>query len=132
MMMTQTPTPLIKKLGIKPGHTILILNAPEGYLDTLGTLPEGAEIETSAGGSFDCVQLFVNNRAELDKAVKGAIQAMKPGGLLWIAFQKQSSKIKSDLNRDLLWQAMQPTGLQPVTAIAINEVCSSLRFRPES
>jgi hypothetical protein len=35
--------PLIKKLQIKPGHRITIINPPEGYLDTLGPLPEGVD-----------------------------------------------------------------------------------------
>ncbi len=31
--------PLVQKLGIKPGTTIAILNAPKGYERTLGKLP---------------------------------------------------------------------------------------------
>src|SRR5262245_13742246 len=123
-------TPLSKKLGIKPKHKILILNAPQGYAASLGNLPDGAEIAPSAQGTFDVVQLFVKNKAELDSNLKAAIQAMKPGALLWIAYPKQTSKIKSDLNRDRLWQAVEPTGLTGVTLIAIDDSWSAMRFRP--
>ena len=39
---------LVKKLGVKPDHTMLIMNAPEGYMQTLGALPEGVEVKTRA------------------------------------------------------------------------------------
>src|SRR5262245_3649043 len=117
-------TPLVKKLGIKPKYTILILNAPDGY--NLVDLPEGATLKTKADGTFDLVQLFAKNKAELDANVQEAIRAMKPGGLLWITYPKQTRAIKSDLNRDRTWQAMQPTGLEPVTQIAIDDTWSAL------
>jgi len=50
--------------------------------------------------------------------------------LLWIAYPKQSSGIKTDVNRDILWQLSLQTGLRPVTQIAIDETWSALRFRP--
>jgi hypothetical protein len=32
-------TPLVKKLGIKEGHELALISAPNGFTDTLGTLP---------------------------------------------------------------------------------------------
>src|SRR5258706_13836666 len=93
-------TPLTKKLLIKPGYSLLILNAPEGYSDMLNPLPDGASIKTTAAGLFDFVQLFVYSKAEVDKNVKQAIQSLKPGGLLWLCYPKKSSKIKTDITRD--------------------------------
>lgn len=84
---------LIKKLGIKPGQKILILNAPEGYMQTLGTLPEGAETETKAEGKYDFVLVFVHNKADVDNYATTAIQPLKPGGLLWFSYPKKSSKV---------------------------------------
>ena len=53
---------LVKKLGMKPGQKVLILNAPEDYRRLLGTLPEDVEVESSAEGSFDFVQVFIKPR----------------------------------------------------------------------
>lgn len=44
---------LQKKLRIQPGLPMLVLNAPEGYMESLGALPEGARIETEPTGTFD-------------------------------------------------------------------------------
>ncbi len=125
---------LIKKLGIKPGHKVLIMNAPDGYMQTLGALPEGAEVKTSAAGipNFDFVQLFVYNKADVDVHAMRAMQALKPGGLLWFAYPKKSSKVKTDISRDTGWKGLMSIGIRPVTLISIDDTWSALRFRPVS
>jgi hypothetical protein len=129
-----TETPLIKKLGIKPKHRIVILNAPEGYLEQLGPLPAEVELVTTTTPSdaSDVVHLFVCNQAELESQAPRAIQLVKPGGLLWISYPKQSSKVTTDLNRDVLWKVFPNKDWRPVTQISIDEVWSALRFRPKS
>jgi hypothetical protein len=125
-------TSLIKKLGMKPGQKILILNAPEGYIQTLGTLPENAEVQMRVEGKFDFVQVFVHNKADVDNYAVMAIQVLKSGGLLWFSYPKKSSKVKTDITRDIGWEAPKSVGWRPVTQIAIDETWSALRFRPES
>lgn len=123
-------TSLIKKLGIKPSQHMLVLNAPDGYIATLAPLPENANIQTQAGGTFDFVQVFVYDKASLHLHAPAAIQAVKPGGLLWITYPKKTSAIKSDISRDILWEELSDSGVRPVTMIAIDDTWSALRFRP--
>ncbi len=125
-------TTLTKKLGIKPNHKLLILNASKGYLEMLGSLPEGAEIKTHAEGSFDLVQIFLYNKADVEKYAPMGISAVKPGGLLWFTYPKKTAKIKSDITRDTGWESVRTVGWRPVTLIAIDETWSALRFRPAS
>ncbi len=128
-------TSLIKKLGIKPKHRVLILNAPEGYAEQLkATLPEGVELVTSptTAGNSDVVLQFVGNKADVEQNIPKAIQLVKPGGLLWISYPKQSSKVPTDINRDILWKIFPDSEWRPVTQISIDEVWSALRFRPKS
>ena len=122
--------PLIKKLRIQPGQRLLILNAPEGYLSNLGQLPDGVEVKDVPDGVFDFVQVFVKSITELEKQVPVAIKAVKYDGLLWICYPKQSSGIKTDINRDTGWSVVQKAGLRPVTQVAIDDTWSALRFRP--
>src|SRR6266849_6966059 len=93
-------TSIARKLLIKPNHKILILNAPEGYLKLLDPLPEGAQVKTKADGTFDFVQVFVYDKADVEKLAQAAIKALKPGGLLWMTYPKKTSKIKTDMSRD--------------------------------
>jgi hypothetical protein len=127
-------TPLIKKLGIKPGQKMLILNAPQDYLQQLETLPEGVQVKIAAEepGTFDFVQLFVQNKSDIDNQAGTAIEALKDGGLLWFTYPKKSSKVKTDITRDHGWESVRSIGWRPVTQIAIDETWSALRYRPES
>jgi hypothetical protein len=89
-------TSLIKKLGIKPKQRIILLNAPEGYSEQIGALlPADVELLTTPAlaGNFDVVLQFVRNRAEVEKDIPIAIQLVKPGGLLWVSYPKQRSKM---------------------------------------
>jgi hypothetical protein len=123
-------TDLTQKLQIHAGQKLLILNAPEGYLYKLGALPEGVIVSQTPEEAFDFVQLFVKSIAELEENGPIAIQAVKYDGLLWICYPKQTSGIKTDINRDTGWRVIQKAGLRPVTQIAIDETWSALRFRP--
>jgi hypothetical protein len=123
-------TPLVKKLGIKPGQRVLLLRAPQDYRALLGALPEGVVLAEAADGAFDVVQLFAHTLADLEEHAPGAIAALRPGGLLWISYPKKSSKVSMDLNRDIGWEPLAHAGLRPVTQIAIDGVWSALRFRP--
>ena len=121
---------LIKKLGIRQGHKVLILNAPEGYMQSLRLLPENTEVTTSAEGTFDFVQSFVYNKADADSHAATAIRALKPGGVLWFSYPKKSSKVETDITRDVGWEAVRSMGLRPVSQVAIDDTWSALRFRP--
>ena len=121
---------LAKKLLIKPGQRIIILNAPPGYMDELGPLPDGVELPSKAEGSFDLVHLFVSNTGELASFAPEAVQAVKRDGVFWISYPKQSSKVKTDITRDRGWETVREAGFEPVSMVSINDVWSALRFRP--
>ena len=122
--------PLIKKLLIKPGMRLAVFNAPDGYLETLGPLPEDAQLADGPDGTLDFVQVFVKNRGEYDRLGPAALRAVKPDGLLWICYPKKSAGVESDLDRDVFWTLLDPAGLRPVAQVAVDEVWSALRFRP--
>lgn len=123
-------TSLVKKLRIQPGQRALILNPPAGYLDALEELPEDVEVTSEPGGAFDFVHLFAKNIAELERLGPIAVEAVKYDGLLWISYPKRSSKVETDLTRDVGWEVMAEAGLRPVTQVSVDETWSALRFRP--
>jgi hypothetical protein len=43
---------------------------------------------------------------------------------------KGSSKVPTDLSRDVFWEALGYLGLRPVTQVSVDDVWSALRFRP--
>jgi hypothetical protein len=120
---------LIKKLGIKPGYRAAVVNPPDGYVDRIGP-PEGVEAATQLDGTFDFIQVFALDRATLDRDIGPAHAALKPGGLLWVSYPKGSSRVPTDLNRDVFWEALGHLGVRPVTQVSVDDIWSALRFRP--
>jgi len=121
---------LAKKLQIRAGNSVLILGAPDGYVDELQPLPAGVELAHRAKGHYDVVQLFVEKRADFDKRAPVAAKAVKPGGVLWIAWPKGGSGRATDFNRDTLNAAASKLGLRAVSNVSIDETWSALRFKP--
>ena len=80
------PGILIKKLLIKPGQRIAVINAPAGYLDNLGALPEGVELAAKPHRSpLDFVHVFVRDKAELENLALGALAILKPDAMFWVS-----------------------------------------------
>jgi hypothetical protein len=106
-----------------------VVNPPDGYADRIGP-PQGVAVTTDLDGTFDFVQVFAKDRATLDRHLEAAHAALKPGGLFWISYPKGSSKVPTDLNRDVFWDALEHLGVRPVTQVSVDQVWSALRFRP--
>jgi hypothetical protein len=123
-------TPLPKKLGIKPGHLIALLGAPDGFDATLGTLPEDVSVQTGRAGKqpFDVIVLFVKKRAELEKAIAALRPRMAPACGLWVAWPKRASKVPTDITEHVVREIALPTGLVDNKVCAIDEVWSGLRL----
>ncbi len=123
---------IAKKLLIKPGQRIAVINPPAEYVKTLKPLPEGAECPPDLGGRFDFVHLFAADKAELEKFLPQALAALREDALFWISYPKQSSKVKTDLNRDVLRKIMEKRGLDGVSLVSLGDIWSAMRFRPHA
>jgi hypothetical protein len=125
------PASLQQKLQLKPGQAVVILNAPTGYLHILTLELKENTLSTEVREKAEAVILFVNSLAEAKDLVPGAIGVVKAGGLVWVAYPKGTSKVKADVNRDSLWETVKVTGWRPVRLIALDDIWSVMRFRPE-
>src|SRR5689334_8575224 len=92
-------TPLIKKLVIKPNYRMAILNAPSGFRDLLGALPDGAQINDQLEGEFDWIHAFFIKNADFEPKIDTLKSHLKSGGALWVSYPK-AGKLGSDLKRD--------------------------------
>jgi hypothetical protein len=125
-------TALTKRLGMKPGFQALILNAPDGFVSSLDPLPESAVIQTSRDGdtTYDLVNVFVSSKAEVDQYAALALGALKKRGWLWFTYPKKTSKIKTDVSRDVGWDAVTTAGWERIAVISVDDTWSAVRFRP--
>lgn len=119
-----------RNYAFNPVSVSWLLIHQQGYIEKLGHLPEGVQIVDASSEDQDFVQTFVKNIAELEEFGPTAIESVKYDGLLWICYPKKSSKMKTDISRDIGWEIMAENRLRPVTQISIDETWSALRFRP--
>jgi hypothetical protein len=124
------PQTMIQKLKLKPGMRAAVIHAPEGYIASLGELPEGVTISEKLNGKFGWLMVFVKNKAELDKLAHKAIAALKPEGVLWWAYPKGTSKIQTDLTRDKGWDILIGADLKWLVLISLNDTWSAFAVRP--
>jgi hypothetical protein len=121
---------LTKKMRLKSGQRAAIINAPEGYAKELSPLPAGVDLFEQLTGKFDWVQIFVQNRDQLEKLTPRAVRALKPDSLLWVSFPKGTSKIQTDLTRDKGWDTVRQADLKWINLISVNETWSAFSMRP--
>jgi hypothetical protein len=119
---------LLKKLRYRPGLRATILNAPHEYEEAFTGLGFSRSLGTPKS---QFTILFVRNRVELDRHAAETIGGIEEDGLFWLVYPKGGSSIKSDLNRDIIWELMKPTGLRPVALVAVDDDWSAMRLRPE-
>lgn len=125
-----TENALVKKLKMKAGQHVLIMNAPEGYLYRLEPLPEGVSMDPDDNGQYDFVHLFVANTSDLAHFWPLVPLMLRSDATLWISYPKGTSKVATDLNRDKGWEMVKMAGYDTVSQISIDDIWSALRFRP--
>lgn len=121
-------TPLPKKLGLKEGGTMVLVNAPAGAAAWLEPLPAASKISIKPGASNDLVVLFCKDLATLKKSLPGISQKLHADGSLWISWPKKTSKLFVDLTEDGIRAIVLPTGLVDVKVCAVNEDWSGLKL----
>ncbi len=121
-------TPLPKKLGIKPGSTLMLLGAPPGFSGRMGMLPEGVTIKTAARGRADVAVVFADSAASLRRRWPGAAKAAGDGGRVWVAWPKKTSGLATDLGEREVREHGLSAGFVDFKICAIDSTWSGLAF----
>ncbi|HEU5334239.1 MAG TPA: hypothetical protein VFU73_15770 [Actinocrinis sp.] len=126
-------TPLARKLGIKDGAAVALLDAPDAFETLLAPLPPAVTIQRDPAvpintGTYDIVVGFTTRRETLARWIGEIRPALKPAGGLWIAWPKRASKIATEVTEDTVRELALPTGLVDNKVCAIDETWSALRL----
>ena len=123
-------TPLAKKLGIKDGHSVLLVGAPQGFERTLDGLPASARVSRTAASrsTLDVILLFVDGRADLAKRFGTLARRLAPAGGLWVAWPKRASGVPTDLDENAIRHTGLAAGLVDNKVCAVDDTWSGLRF----
>lgn len=122
-------SPLIKKLGIKPGMTVSLIDVPEDLYPILGDLPDEVSIVKIKGNVFlDFIHAFYTREKDLVRDIYFLKSHLKKDGMLWISWPKGGSFTETDLNRDSIRKLILNEGLVDIKICSVNEKWSALKF----
>jgi hypothetical protein len=121
-------TPLVKKLGIKPGATLGLIGAPDDFARTLGELPDGVAVRRRLQGPLDVIVAFYVERSVFERWLPALRGALQPAGGLWVAWPKRASGVATDLSETVVRELGLAAGLVDNKVCAIDAVWSGLRL----
>jgi predicted transport protein len=125
-----TDNPLIKKLRLQSGMRAAFVNPPDRYVESLAPSADVA-IAAQPDETCDFIQIFVVDSVQLAEHVQTILGVVRPDCVLWFCYPKLSSGVQSDLTRDVGWEALYQAGWRGVASVAVDDVWSAVRFRPE-
>lgn len=121
-------TPLAKKLGIKEGFRIGLVNPPQNLESELGNLPDQAEFVKRLTNSLDIILFFVLTERALARDFAKLAKKLATNGMIWIAWPKKSSGVSTDLSFNSVQRIGLDAGLVDVKICAIDDTWSGLKF----
>ena len=121
-------TPLAKKIGIKEGTRIALVNAPKDFQFPPKDLPANVEFLKQSAKSLDIILFFVTTERALAKDLSKLAARLTANGMIWIAWPKKSSGVGTDLSFERVQRIGLDAGLVDVKICAVDDTWSGLKF----
>jgi hypothetical protein len=121
-------TALPQKLGLKPGLTVVTINAPTNYQRLLGSIPEDVTFSNRLKPNANFVHVFITKRSELEKRLSVLRETAADTGIVWVSWPKKSSGVLTDVTEDVVRAVALPLGFVDVKVCAIDEIWSGLKL----
>jgi hypothetical protein len=121
-------TPLSKKLGIKDGFHVSLIDAPPDVCSELKSALARCQIVSNGKAPHDFAMLFTKSTSHLAKEFPRIARKLAPAGMLWASWPKKSSGVATDLDESIVREIGLAAGLVDVKVCAVTEVWSGLKF----
>lgn len=121
-------TPLAKKLGLKNGLRIKLINTPDYYFSLFTDFPNEIYALTDGETKKDFIHYFAKTTTALQKDIDPLILEMEHNGMIWISWPKKSSKVETDLSGSIIRKIGLKSGLVDIKVCAVDEIWSGLKF----
>lgn len=121
-------TPLAKKIGIKEGSRVALVNSPKDFQFEPKELPDNVTFIKPTSNSLDIILFFVTTERALAKDFAKLAARLTANGMIWIAWPKKSSGVATDLSFDRVQRIGLDAGLVDVKICAVDETWSGLKF----
>jgi hypothetical protein len=121
-------TPLAKKLGIKEGNLMLVVNKPSYYFDLFNEFPHEVIVHEAPGSElYNIIHFFTTSKADLHAQLPKLKQKIVQNGMIWVSWPKGKSKIPKDLIEDDIRNLMLTIDMVDVKVCAVDDDWSGLK-----
>lgn len=121
-------TPLAKKLGLKQGFVIRLVNEPAHFFSLFTDYPAGISVEENHAVKKDFIHFFTTSEKQLKQQLALLKTELVANGMLWVSWQKKSAKLKTDVTEDVIRNHSLSIGLVDIKVCAIDEIWSGLKL----
>ncbi len=121
-------TSLAKKLGIKDGFNVRLINQPDYYFGLFTDLPHDLNITAEISPPKDFIHFFTKNQEEYLGILPELKNEIKPNGLIWVSWPKKASKVVTDMTEELIRNYALKIGLVDIKVCAVDEIWSGLKL----
>jgi hypothetical protein len=121
-------TPLPKKLGMKEGSRVALINPPPNFESTLGEIPERIQFLEPRAGDIDVMICFVTEQHQVEERFLELKPMLAWTGGLWFSWPKKTAGIQPSLVENTIRDIGLAAGLVDNKVCAIDEKWSGLRF----
>ena len=121
-------TPLAKKLGIKAGFHVKLVNAPTYYFDLFTDFPTYIDSTDDLSVEKDFIHFFTKSEEEYIRNLPILKKQLKPNGMIWASWPKKASKIVTDVTENKIRDYAIEIGLVDIKVCAVDEIWSGLKL----
>jgi len=122
-----TGTPLAKKLGIREGDVVCVIDDPGNARRLIAPLPPGASFGAEATAA-EVVVFFARERSSFEAQIETLARAVFPDRALWVAWPTRTSGVATDMTEDIVREVALPLGIVDNKVCSIDGVWTGLRL----
>jgi hypothetical protein len=120
--------PLFKKLGMKQGAKVKLINAPQNYPELIGGFKDQLSFNNEATSDLDLIHFFTNSLEELERVLPSIKLQIKKEGIIWVSWYKKSAARPTELTDNIIRETALAVGLVDVKVCAVDEDWSGLKL----
>lgn len=120
--------PVAAKLGVREGMRVCLLGAPPGFADALEPLPAKVTLSARAQPGADVFLCVARSARELSAHLSTLARTIDRQ-TLWLIWPKQSAKVTSDLNGNVVRETGLAAGWVDFKVCSVSDTWSGLAFK---
>jgi hypothetical protein len=121
-------TPLPQKLGIKPGMTLHVVDAPMDYARLIAPVGTKVAFATRLSKEVELLHAFVTRTGRLEEVLDRARAGLGSDAIVWISWPKKAAGLGSEVTEDTVRDMALPLGFVDVKVCAVDDTWSGLKL----